>query len=162
MSSAQAAAEPPLPIASSFGADRYHQSYGINHHARGSHFGNSNPDGPIVEASSPHHPHVTLDHLSTTTTPAHSADVNVGSPEPAFPFVSATSTTLLNPAQPEWSVEYNPEFTQSLGLHVANTFMFTHTVLCTKFSRDGTYLAVCLQNGETHVYNVMTGHKRSI
>jgi hypothetical protein len=67
-----------------------------------------------------------------------------------------------NPDPPDWSVEYNPDINKSLSLHLANTFTFTDVVFCTKFSRDGKYLAVGLRNGEIHIYCMTTGSKRSI
>ena len=62
----------------------------------------------------------------------------------------------------DYSVEYNPEINRSLDLRVAKTFEFLNKVYCAKFSRDGKYLAVGLEEGETHIYDLVTGSKRSI
>ena len=59
------------------------------------------------------------------------------------------------------SVEYNPEINRALNLRVANTFEFLNRICCARFSRDGKYLAVGLEDGETHFYDIMTGSKRS-
>ena len=75
--------------------------------------------------------------------------------------------SVIVTSQPErvrfdYSVEYNPEINRVLNVHVANTFEFLNRVYCAKFSRDGKYLAVGLEDGETHIYDMMTGSKRSI
>lgn len=62
----------------------------------------------------------------------------------------------------DWSVEYNPKMTQCLHLTLDKTFTLPASVFSAKFSRDGKYLAAGLRNGETHIYGMITGSKRSI
>lgn len=94
--------------------------------------------------------------LTTSAAPSHSIDIL----EPTSPSFSE------NPTGPSidsaWSVEYNPEITQGLRLTLAETFTLPGSVFSAKFNRDGKYLAVGLQNGETHIYDMITGFKRSI
>jgi glucose repression regulatory protein TUP1 len=95
----------------------------------------------------------TTSSLSSTTTPispaSGGAQFQPGSTQP-------------EPYYRDWSVEYNPEIKQNFSLHVANIFKNTAKVFCVKFSRDGKYLAVGLQNGEIHIYDILTGSKRSV
>ena len=161
---ASSAQEPSLPIASSLGVRRYPQSSRISKRARvhsPRQFGDNNPHNLIV---SPDNPQLTLTHLPTPTVPtAHSVDANFNEPLLSISETAASAgPTLPNPVDPEWPVEYNPEVKQGLSVHLANTLKFTHKVFCTTFSRDGKYLAVGLGNGEMHVYNMLTGSKRSV
>jgi hypothetical protein len=128
-----------------------------------------NPAASIVATSSPDNLQANLAHHPTTTTPtvsAYSADSDFEPPQSALPSIPETATnaspTPPNADHPEWSVEYNPDINQGLSLHVTKTFTYIHAVLCTKFSRDGKYLAVGLENGQIHVYNMITGSTRSI
>ena len=112
--------------------------------------GDTNPDGLIVTTPS---------HLPTTTS---TPSTNAKPSQTEFPSISETAGPALpNPSHPQWSVEYNPETKQGLSLHIASTFTFSNIVLCVKFSCDGIYLAVGLNNGETHIYNTISGSKRS-
>ena len=86
--------------------------------------------------------------------------------EPA-PFISGPSTApdsiQAKADRHDWSVEYNPEIEQTLRLTLANTFTHnTAKVYCVKFSRDGKYLATGLHNSEIHIYDMITGSKKSI
>ena len=92
--------------------------------------------------------------ISHITTSATSPD----SPDAASQPLKTTESTKKS----DWSVVYNPEINRCLSLHVANTFALPASVFCTKFSRDGKYLAVGLKSGETYVYDILTGSKRSI
>jgi hypothetical protein len=76
-------------------------------------------------------------HLSTTT-------AMVSGPDSASHPASLSNPTEFKPDHSDWSVEHNPEIGQALSLHVADTFTFKDTVYCTKFSRDGQYLAIGL------------------
>lgn len=61
-----------------------------------------------------------------------------------------------------WIYEYNLEIKQTLSLHVVNSFTFRANVFCSKFNYYGRYIAVELENGETHIHNMTTGSKRLI
>src|SRR5258708_5349841 len=88
-------------------------------------------------------------HLPSTTS---APSTNAKTSQTKFPSISETAgPPLPNPSHPKWSVEYNPKTKQGLSLHIANTFTFTDIVLCVKFSSNGIYLAVGLDNGETHI-----------
>jgi WD40 repeat protein len=104
-----------------------------------------------------------VDDLSTTTSPTDytssaDSDSNADASQPAF----SPSDIQFKLDHSDWSLEYNPEIRQTFSLHLANTFEFRDTVLCTKFSRDGEYLAIGLWNGETHVYDLKNGSNRLI
>ena len=89
---------------------------------------------------------------TTSATPPHV-------PHPASqPLRTASDSTTKS----DWSVDYNPETKRCLSLHVASTFALPADVFCTKFSRDGKYLAVGLRSGETHIYDIFTGSKRLV
>lgn len=109
----------------------------------------------------PDSPQSAVTHLQLTTSPpvsSHSIDIFEPSP--------STSETSTNPGtvpdRSDWSVEYNPEIKQSLRLTLDKTFTFPDSVFYAKFSRDGKYLAAGLLNGKTHIYDMITGSKRSI
>jgi WD40 repeat protein len=54
-------------------------------------------------------------------------------------------------------VEYNRTIKQTLSIQLTDTFTFTQQqlkVLCAKFSRDGRYLALGLDNGETRLHDM--------
>jgi hypothetical protein len=136
----QVAAEPSLPVASPSGVH--------SPRPRG-----NNP-GKVAAATSSGAPRA---HLPISTSPIYSADSQLRAPS-----ISETSgPTQVKPDDSDWSVKYNPNIKQNLRVRVANTFTYKTDVVCTKFSHDGNYLAVGLWSGETHIYNMMTGSKRS-
>ena len=96
--------------------------------------------------------------LSRTTRPPHSIDIS----KPASPSISEIATDPGPIPLSDWSAEFNPEITQSLRITLAKTFTLPSKVFSAKFSGDGKYLAVGLGNGETHIYDMTTGSKRSI
>jgi glucose repression regulatory protein TUP1 len=99
---------------------------------------------------------------SQGTTEAHllKTTATVSSPDSASQPASLSSPTESEPDS-DWSVEYNPEIRQTLSLYVVDTFAFKVAVRCTKFSRDGKYLAIGLRNAETRIYDLRTESKRS-
>jgi WD40 repeat protein len=57
-------------------------------------------------------------------------------------------------------VDYNPDIQQILDVQVAETLTCGSAVRRVKFSRNGKYLAVGLESGETHIYDLKTLSKR--
>jgi WD40 repeat protein len=65
----------------------------------------------------------------------------------------------IHSKDPGWSVSHNPEITQTLQIDLAKTLNFTARVFCVKFSPDGKYLAVGLDqgSGRTYIYDMEKG-----
>jgi hypothetical protein len=60
------------------------------------------------------------------------------------------------PDEADWSVVHNHKVRQTLNVQLAHTFKMKSVVHCIKFSREGKYLAVGLENGETYIYDIKT------
>ena len=96
--------------------------------------------------------------------PAASPNTLLAPFEPKVAHNLPTTPTPTNPGPekkptpPEWSLVYNPEVEQNLGLHLAHFFTFDSSVHCIHMSPDGQRLAVGLAgNGKTHLYEMETG-----
>ena len=110
---------------------------------------NRSPDSPRNAATR-------LPLTTRPTVPSHPIDMLEPTSQP-------TSETSPNSSvHSAWSVQYNPKITQGLHITLDKTFTLPDKVHSAKFSCDGKYLAVGLQNGETHIHDMMTGSKRSI
>jgi glucose repression regulatory protein TUP1 len=59
-------------------------------------------------------------------------------------------------------VVHNHEVRQTLNVHLAHTLKMKSEVYCVKFSREGKYLAVGLETGETYIYDIKTLSNRFI
>ena len=68
----------------------------------------------------------------------------------------------MTPSQHDWSVLYNHKVKQALKVHLVDTLEMKSIVHCVKFSRDGKYLAVGLETGETYIYDMKTLSNRFI
>lgn len=107
-----------------------------------------------------------------TSPRSHTSPILTYNPQPTIflPSITTSATSPDSPdvapqlasAQSDWSVDYNSEVNRCLSLHVARMFALPESVFCTKFSRDGRYLAVGLEGGETHIYDILTGSKRLV
>jgi len=69
---------------------------------------------------------------------------------------AAAITTIKEPDEATWSVEYNPEVRQTLSVRLAHTLKMKSAVYNLKFSRAGKYLAVGLRSGEAYIYDMKT------
>ena len=81
-------------------------------------------------------------------------------PIPTHPPTTPNNNEIQS-EQAGWSVSHNPNIKQSLQIDLVNTFNYTASVFCLKFSPDGKYLGVGLdrRSGKTHIYDVEKGLK---
>jgi hypothetical protein len=102
-------------------------------------------------------PSVTAQHNQTNSTivAPHESSSSV------IPNPPSTLADEIEAEEPSWSVSHNPDIKPALHIDLVKTFNFTADVFCVKFSPDGKYLAVGLdeESGRTYIYDVEKGLK---
>jgi hypothetical protein len=113
----------------------------------------SEPSSPLVLSS---HSHVSTSIIegSQTESDASFHTASQSDPDPS----NATPDSLPLPTSMA-TVDYNPGMKRTLDLSVVEIFTFTAEVCSVRFSRDGNYFAVAIDNEETHIYDMRTKSK---